>query len=1118
MNWLNKTTITTLFVLLGSWAQATQHENMVATVTAMNNSSARKVVLKVLNHPHVLMAQPVFSHSEKKALLKMNERALAESFLIKVRDERSLQEIQAYVKKKSIRVRVEKNSLPIYLSSEPLSHEQWGMNNRGKKQPLEFSRWDTKYISGVVREDIGLSGAPKEKMTSKPIVVAVLDTGVDVTHKELSSKIALRDSECKAVLEYDKCLKEGNRRACHKKYMAMDTDGNGYALDCHGWNTLAKMNKVTKVLGNNQVSDPNGHGTHVAGIIGAAKNGFGIAGVAQNVKILPVMVIDAAPTEPIRPQSTNSHDNDIVVGGAQDEDSKIPLPTEEGDGKGVGFADRIARGILYAIRTKADVINMSLGWPRAVDSQLMEKMVQLAQSQGIVVVAAAGNDSTDSLIMPCLYKGVVCVGAHSADGSISHFSNYGSGVDVTAPGHNILSTWPMGKRAIRYTDLEGFEFKNGTSMASPFVAGVMARLLNEGFSPQEAYARLILGARKPLAPSLVGSYIRKKFTLSGNVDLKRSLVDVKPQPLILPTEKKPTVVPWNRSKTTIKVQVPLKNFWKTAKSVRVQAELDSHHKLGIHQLKISRNNWSFTNWKENEVKTLSVDIHVNPKTLDSENLLNLTIQTDNQEYQFFQLQIEVVVPVDENLNDSQSVKIPILATDWSEEANLRSVTANAEKEWQDYVVIDPVKGEKKERLFLLKQDRNQGKYAAYQTVGSTTQEVINGSLLLINKVDINLDGNQDYVFVYLKRPKPGERASNLFVFYHGDMTPLEIPFTSGASHRYEFPNEVTVIPQDFTYVKTGDFLLPAWVGRGREPELDKPGFDPWNPDPEEIMDIRAYYVTLEGLRGVKPPEDMFFVSILKPTVEDEANHQARVLIAKGNDYVIEYQTAAMRDGELHDFHPVSMKKYRQLLGAPAKNVTSLSRKKQLNAQAYTVVTNNGGMRSSWLSSDENAMVADEKVFPKIKLDSVAWVSGSFLGETTKAVFAQSHYELQYHDLNTKDSVSRNLKRFSFFPGSLFVKIFYPVVTGQNDTASNEGDYTPGVYVPGNFGLSDSTQVYVPAYDQDGQMQGLFNPARFRLLAHGRCQAMGNPIAATPKKVTELVYYCGNHFLRIPLNN
>ncbi|WP_157843142.1 S8 family peptidase [Bacillus sp. FJAT-42315] len=172
------------------------------------------------------------------------------------------------------------------------------------------------------------------------------------------------------------------------------------------------------------------HGTHVAGIIASkANNGLGGYGVNPNAKILPV---------------------DVFNGKAGANDYTI------------------AEGILYAVSKKVDVINLSLGGFGS--SPLVEDAIQQAIDAGIVVVAAAGNESTDVYAYPAAYPGVISVGNVDRDKMLSDSSNFGPSVDVVAPGEDIYNTgYELGKGS-SYATL------TGTSMASPMVAGVASLL------------------------------------------------------------------------------------------------------------------------------------------------------------------------------------------------------------------------------------------------------------------------------------------------------------------------------------------------------------------------------------------------------------------------------------------------------------------------------------------------------------------------------------------------------------------------------------------------------------------------------------------------------------------
>jgi subtilisin family serine protease len=134
-----------------------------------------------------------------------------------------------------------------------------------------------------------------------------------------------------------------------------------------------------------------------------------------------------------------------------------------------------------------------------------------------------------------------CVASFSADGSVSHFSDFGDAVDVAAPGHKILSAWPTNLFPSFFTERKGYDFKSGTSMAAPFVTGALARLLNAGYSPDEAYARLIAGARPHLAPRAM-TELEPKFTLSGNLNLAGAM-RASPRSLVLPADKEPMLAP-----------------------------------------------------------------------------------------------------------------------------------------------------------------------------------------------------------------------------------------------------------------------------------------------------------------------------------------------------------------------------------------------------------------------------------------------------------------------------------------------------------------------------------------------------------------------------------------------
>lgn len=227
-----------------------------------------------------------------------------------------------------------------------------------------------------------------------------------------------------------------------------------------------RVYKGRDFLDNADMKDDTGHGTHVAGIIAANTDGQGVQGVTPNsVKILPLKVL-------------NKDTNGFVY-------------------KGRVITDIIADALAMAVESKVDVINMSLGWPKLVNTPKIVRALDVAAERGIVLVAASGNNNKDVPTWPCAHPAVICVGAMDNQGKLSEFSNHGGKVDLVAPGEWIVSTHPrmMESRSLR---VQGFEAKNGSSQAAPFVsaAAALLKLQNPHFKAAEIKARLYASAKK----------------------------------------------------------------------------------------------------------------------------------------------------------------------------------------------------------------------------------------------------------------------------------------------------------------------------------------------------------------------------------------------------------------------------------------------------------------------------------------------------------------------------------------------------------------------------------------------------------------------------------------------
>lgn len=253
---------------------------------------------------------------------------------------------------------------------------------------------------------------------SEEVVIAVVDTGVDLGHTDLAGQLV------------------------------------------SGYNVIKP---------DSDPSDDVGHGTHVAGIIGAlVNNGEGVAGMSWYNKIMPVKALDAS-------------------------------------GSGTTYA--VAEGIIWATDRGAKVINMSLG--NYADSQFLHDAVKYAYDRDVLLVAASGNDNTERPGYPAAYPEVLAVGATNQDMSRAEYSNYGDYIDVTAPGTNIASTFPGNQYAAL----------SGTSMASPHVAAMagLIRSLNPDLTNREVMDLMISQAVD------LGEKGKDKYYGNGRIDVFRSL-------------------------------------------------------------------------------------------------------------------------------------------------------------------------------------------------------------------------------------------------------------------------------------------------------------------------------------------------------------------------------------------------------------------------------------------------------------------------------------------------------------------------------------------------------------------------------------------------------------------
>ncbi len=325
-------------------------------------------------------------------------------------------------------------------------------------------QWAIKRIGFTDTEDSAWNSVPAN---AEPVIVAIIDTGLDWHHLDINPETIWR-----------------NEREVPAN--GVDDDQNGYIDDIIGWNFMGK---------NNRPWDFDGHGTLVAGIIGAAHNDVGIAGINPNARIM-------------------------VLKGVGNFGTTRP--------------SFIAEAIVYAVDNGAKVINISVGGAHA--SRMVQAAVDFAHQQGVLVVAAAGNEGIElDDYGPGGGEHVLTVGATHDDNRGTGFANFGDKINIAAPGVDVLSLrarftdanfrpGPDGAGEYKVGDYYVGDDKrymraNGTSFSAPIVTGVASLIMAKypQMTGHEVAQRLMQTASDVDSPG------NDKYTGNGMVDARAAL-------------------------------------------------------------------------------------------------------------------------------------------------------------------------------------------------------------------------------------------------------------------------------------------------------------------------------------------------------------------------------------------------------------------------------------------------------------------------------------------------------------------------------------------------------------------------------------------------------------------
>jgi serine protease len=419
------------------------------------------------------------------------------------------------------------NLTPSWIPNDPLLSNQWDMNNTGQQ-------------GGTRGDDIGAPAAWGIATGSYRSIVAVIDTGIDYTDQDLYDNIwinqaAIPASRLKNLVDvyHDGfiSMRDLNSPINQGPGKIMDLNHNGYIdagdllqpmilnnsgqdTGLGGWVNPRVVDPADGLVGdivgwnfsgnNDNPYDDVGHGTHVAGTIGAmGNNGVGIAGINWYIQLMPLKVFDA--------QSNGTISSAISA-------------------------------LDYATAHGARISNNS--WDGAGNDPLLQDAIARAQAKGDIFVAAAGNGGTNTDVNPdypadFTLSNIVSVAATDNKNNLAGFSNYGAvSVDIAAPGVNTYSTLPGNH----------YGTMSGTSMAAPHVTGVLALVWS--LRPEWTYQQVIAQVMNTVTkvPALAGK------VASGGIVNAAAAIKVPPRTTAT-TVSNPTVIKTTSTTKTSNAQL-----------------------------------------------------------------------------------------------------------------------------------------------------------------------------------------------------------------------------------------------------------------------------------------------------------------------------------------------------------------------------------------------------------------------------------------------------------------------------------------------------------------------------------------------------------------------------------
>lgn len=910
--------------------------------------------------------------------------------------------------------------------TDSLLNLQWGLKNIGQTIHVKNSDLSRKELIGKIGTDINFIDTASMPSTKSEIVVAVIDSGIDLNHPDLNSRIWYNSKLCKDA-------------------------PNAKNLPCNGYNFLDN---------NTVITDEMGHGTHVAGIIAANRNNIGVMGSGDpRIKIMPLKVLSPS------------------VGGFSYNNKLV--------------SEIVADAMIFAIKNGAEVVNLSLGWPKIIDTPKVRAAFQMAEDQNVMVVAAAGNNNKDLPTFPCGYETVVCVGATDNQGELTTFTNHGSKVDVTAPGLFIVSTIPttVEPLAIR---IKGYDAKDGSSQAAPFVTASIAtlKLLKPNLKNDEVRSILFASVNEANAS-------QKRFVKYGALNQKR-LIELADENRLkaLPLIKDITEIKFNVEDKKFTLSIPVKNISSTDSAVDVCLRT-----------------------KESSVSVDSECLHVDVVSSSKTQTFNFSgsledLATDSQ----------VLFTVDVN---GKSYKLPVFFTrDLNQDSNLKSINIDGGS-FDDMAFISG--GRKISRLIKI-YDKGQlvanpeyfffekaKQSETVQTV-SILKKISNSfqiksltfpkanKVVTIHRQDVNLDGRPDYMFY----TSTADRKVIKLFFFDQDLNPLfgqNSEWTYDATKFGAFPDDAVNEKFDWMKINTpalGTILVPSIFLKNVMPEEDNSknildrdvaaSFHQYVFIPEKNSNVINVKVrALDSIAAIKAfrksigIDSSYRIELIKPLPLAANNYTkglVKLLAKVTNDDDTKFLVLTLKDGTIT---ADTLSSALPLDGNAVYSIMDLNSNRANNDLVFTSLLNRS--RANYvIASNTNVSYGRDIINgwdnPVLSL-VMAVTNGS-----DRFFIMENRYTISFSDQNGTFKYELPIYRDSSFPKQNFSETLQPIFSDGN----------PGLFVNSTLILGERI------YSMIGTKDGLKRPMSLSVKIPDGCAPM-NPEFIDGSKDSQFMFIC-----------